>query len=76
MTSTEYKLVILKNILYQNKILLKKYEMLINNDIKINNLYKQIYCLFEIINVIYKNIYMNNILLFCILILQLFILFK
>ena len=76
MSHNKYKLEILKNIKFQNKLLLKKYEFLVNNQIVSENILKKLNCLYEIIDIVYGRIIMNNILLFCILILQIFILFK
>jgi hypothetical protein len=76
MSYNKYKLEILKNIKFQNKLLLKKYEFLVNNQIVSENILKKLNCLYEIIDIVYGRIIMNNILLFCILILQIFILFK
>lgn len=76
MNNNKYKLEILKNIKFQNNLLLKKYEILVNNEIAYKNLSKQINYVYENINIVYDKININNILLFCIIILQIFILFK
>lgn len=75
MSQLEYQLEILKNFKYQNKILSYQYETLINNEILLKSIDIKINYIHEIINY-YEKINTNNILLFCIFILQLFILFK
>ena len=79
----EYQVEMLKNIKYQNKLLFDHTTLLYNSDNSIKNI---IYKLNDIhedfkwyrssLNKIQEKININNILLVCIFILQLFILFK
>ena len=59
----------LKNIKYQNKLLLKQYENIINNEIVMKDILIKI-------NNTYNTININNIILVSIFIAQIFILFK
>jgi hypothetical protein len=69
MLSYEFQIEMLKNIKYQNKLLLKQYENIINNEIVMKDILIKI-------NNTYNTININNIILVSIFIAQIFILFK
>ena len=72
----EYQIEMLKNIKYQNKLLFDHTTLLYNTDTSIKNTNYKLNNIYEELNKCYEKININNILLVCIFILQLFILFK
>ena len=72
----EYQVEMLKNINYQNKLLFDHTTLLYNSDNSIKNIFHKLNNLYEYLNNCNEKINVNNILLVCIFILQLFILFK
>ena len=72
----EYQVEMLKNIKYQNKLLFDHTTLLYNSDNNIKNIFHNLDSIYEDLNNCHEKINVNNILLVCIFILQLFILFK
>ena len=72
----EYQVEMLKNIKYQNKLLFDHTTLLYNSDNSIKNTFHKLNNIYEDLNNCHEKINVNNILLVCIFILQLFILFK
>lgn len=70
MSILKYKLELLYNLQYQNKLLLKQ------NNLVIKNILKNVKYIETVVDECYEKINTNNILMICIFILQLFILFK
>jgi len=72
----EYQVEMLKNIIYQNKLLFDHTTLLYNSNNSIKNIFHKLNNIYEDLNKCHEKININNILLVCIFILQLFILFK
>lgn len=72
----EYQVEMLKNIKYQNKLLYDHTTLLYNSNNSIKNIFHKLNNIYEDLNNCHEKININNILLVCIFILQLFILFK
>ena len=69
MSLLNFKIEILKNFHFQNKLLFKQTKDIIENNIYLKNIY-------QLFNEYNQNLIVQNRLLFCVIILQIFILFK